>query len=306
MKAVMSVDVEEWFHIPIGFDNFLPSDQWDNAEMRVQDVLPKMWDIFERNSVTATFFFLGWIAEKHPDLVKETFRRGHEVATHGYAHKLIYNQTQDEFSEDIFKSKSILENLTGHSVIGYRAPGFSITPATEWAFEILAENAIKYDSSIFPGRRFFGHYDKFNKEPTIVQTSNKEIIEFPQTVVDFGITRLSCFGGGYFRLFPESIILNMATIIKKSDRPLILYIHPRDIDIHQPKIPFPFLKKIRHYINISKTEQKLARIAGCFNFQSFAMLLSDVAFLETLQHSASSTKHTTLQALALRSTLTVS
>jgi polysaccharide deacetylase family protein (PEP-CTERM system associated) len=294
MKAVMSVDVEEWFHIPIGFDNFLPSDQWDNAEMRVQDVLPKMWDIFERNSVTATFFFLGWIAEKHPDLVKETFRRGHEVATHGYAHKLIYNQTQDEFSEDIFKSKSILENLTGHSVIGYRAPGFSITPATEWAFDILAQHGIKYDSSIFPGKRFFGHYDKFNKEPIIVHTSDKEIIEFPQTVVDFGIIRLSCFGGGYFRLFPESVILNMARIIKKSDRPLILYIHPRDIDIHQPKIQFSFLKNIRHYINISKTEQKLARISGCFNFQSFEMLLSDVAFMEKLQHSASSTKHTML------------
>jgi polysaccharide deacetylase family protein (PEP-CTERM system associated) len=284
MKAVMSVDVEEWFHIPAGLDNILPFGQWDQAVKRVQDVLPKMWDIFEKNNVTATFFFLGWVAEKHPSLVKETFRRGHEVATHGYAHKLIYNQTPDEFNNDILKAKSVLENLTGQQVIGYRAPGFSITPATEWAFDILAEQGIKYDSSIFPGKRLLGHHDKFNKEPIIVHTSNKEIIEFPQTVVDFGIIRLSCFGGGYFRLFPESVILNMARIIKKSDRPLILYIHPRDIDIHQPKIRFPFLKKIRHYINISKTEQKLARIAGCFNFQSFEMLLSDSLFMEKLQH----------------------
>jgi polysaccharide deacetylase family protein (PEP-CTERM system associated) len=285
MQAVMSVDVEEWFHIPTGLDNILPFGQWDQA-------VTKMWDLFERNSVTATFFFLGWVAEKHPALVKETFRRGHEVAIHGYAHKLIYNQTPDEFYEDIFRAKSVVENLTGNPVIGYRAPGFSITPDTEWAFGILAEQGIKYDSSIFPGRRFLGHYDTFNKEPTIVHTSNKELIEFPQTVVDFGIFRLSCFGGGYFRLFPESIILYMAKIIKKSDRPLIMYIHPRDIDIHQPNIQFSFLKNIRHYINISKTEQKLSNITNRFNFQSFEMLLSDVAFMEKLKHSTSITNLT--------------
>lgn len=284
MEAVMSVDVEEWFHIPIGFDNFLPFDKWDNAVHRVQDTLPRMWDIFERNSITATFFFLGWVAEKHPALVKETFRRGHEVAIHGYAHKLIYYQTPKEFYEDIFKAKSIVENLTGHPVIGYRAPGFSITPATEWAFDILAENGIQYDSSIFPGKRFFGHYDEFNKEPIIVNTTSNEIIEFPQTIVDFGIFKLSCFGGGYFRLFPESIIINMARIIEKRNRPLILYIHPRDIDIHQPQIKFSFLKRIRHYLNISKTEQKLSNITGHFNFQSFERLLADVAFKEKLHH----------------------
>jgi polysaccharide deacetylase family protein (PEP-CTERM system associated) len=284
MNAVMSVDVEEWFHIPTGLDNILPFDRWDQAEKRVQDVLPKMWDIFDRNSIKATFFFLGWVAEKHPALVKETLRRGHEVATHGYAHKLIYNQTREEFNNDIQRARSVLENLTGKAVIGYRAPGFSITPDTERAFEILAENGIKYDSSIFPGKRFLGHYDEFNKEPTIVHTSDKEIVEFPQTVMDFGIFKMSCFGGGYFRLFPESIILIMAGIIKKSDRPLILYIHPRDIDMHQPRIRFSFLKMIRHYINISKTEQKLSNITSRFNFTSFEMVLSDATFLTKLQH----------------------
>jgi polysaccharide deacetylase family protein (PEP-CTERM system associated) len=284
MDAIMSVDVEEWFHIPTGLDNILPFDRWDQAVKRVEDVLPKMWDIFDRNSITATFFFLGWVAEKYPGLVKETIRRGHEVATHGYAHKLIYNQTREEFFNDILRARSVLENLTGKPVIGYRAPGFSITPDTEWAFEILAENGIKYDSSIFPGKRFLGHYDEFNKEPTIVHTSDKEIVEFPQTVIDFGIFKMSCFGGGYFRLFPESIILIMAGIIKKSDRPLILYIHPRDIDTYQPRIRFSFLKMIRHYINISKTEQKLSNITGRFNFTSFEMLLSDTTFLTKLQH----------------------
>jgi len=283
----MSVDVEEWFHIPIGLDNFLPFDQWDQAIQRVQYVLPKMLDLFEKNNLTATFFFLGWIAEKHPALVKDTLRRGHEIASHGYAHKLIYNQTPDEFKEDIHKAKSILENLTGQSVIGYRAPGFSITPETEWAFDILANHGIKYDSSIFPGKRFYGHYDKFNKEPTIVKTANCEIIEFPQTVVDFGVFKLSCFGGGYFRLFPKSFFLTMSGSLKKNDRPLILYIHPRDIDILQPKIQFSFLKKIRHYLNITRTEQKLYDITRYFSFKSFESVISDDAFVEKLKLSIS-------------------
>jgi polysaccharide deacetylase family protein (PEP-CTERM system associated) len=284
MEAVMSVDVEDWFHIPSGLDNILPFDQWDHTVQRVQHVLPKILDIFEQNHVTATFFFLGWIAEKYPILVKETLRRGHEVATHGYAHKLIYNQRPDEFEKDIFKAKSILENIIGKCIIGYRAPGFSITPDTEWAFDILAKHGIKYDSSIYPGKRFYGHYDRFKKEPIIVKTAFTEIIEFPQSIVDFGVFKLSCFGGGYFRLFPKSFFFMMARIIERSDRPLILYIHPRDIDTNQPKIPFSFLKKTRHYINISKTEQKLSDITSLFDFKSFEMVISDAAFLEKLKY----------------------
>jgi polysaccharide deacetylase family protein (PEP-CTERM system associated) len=290
MNAIMSIDVEEWFHIPKGLDNYLPFTEWNSAQQRVQHVLPRMWDIFEKNNVFATFFFLGWIAEKHPDLVKETLLRGHEIATHGFAHKMIYNQSPDEFSADIYKAKSVLENITGKKVIGYRAPGFSIVHETEWAFDILAEHGIKYDSSIFPGKRFYGHYDKFNKEPTIVNTKYDEIIEFPQTLVDFGLFKLSFFGGGYFRLFPKQIFMKMAGIINKNNLPLILYIHPRDIDVDQPQIPYPFLKKIRHYINIPKTEQKLDEITSCFNFKSFEMVISDVAFIESLKHTTCNMK----------------
>ncbi len=278
----MSVDVEEWFHIPEGIDNIIPFDQWDGAVQRIQHVLPKFWDLFEKNNVTATFFFLGWVAEKYPDLVKETQRRGHEIATHGYAHKLIYNQTPDEFRLDIYRSTSVLEDLTGCKVLGYRAPGFSITPETEWAFGILAENGIKYDSSIFPGKRLLGHYDKFNKEPTIVQVAEKEIFEFPQTVADFGLLRLSCFGGGYFRLFPKQFILKMAKRMGQTGRPLILYIHPRDMDTEQPQIKFPFLRHLRHYINISTTEQKLDSISGRFNFTSFEKVIADETFVKCL------------------------
>lgn len=283
MIAVMSVDVEEWFHIPAGLDNILTFGQWDSAPQRIQHVLPKMLDIFDQNHIKSTFFFLGWIAEKHPDLVKETLKRGHEVATHGYAHKLIYNQTPVEFDSDIYKAKAIIENITGKSVNGYRAPGFSITPQTEWAFDILAKHGIKYDSSIFPGKRFLGHYDRFDKVPVIVKTATNDIIEFPQTIVDFGIFKLSCFGGGYFRLFPKAVFIKMARVIEKTNRPLILYIHPRDIDKDQPHIEFPLLKKFRHYVNISKTEQKLVDISGRYNFKSFEMLMSDDDFIASLK-----------------------
>jgi polysaccharide deacetylase family protein (PEP-CTERM system associated) len=278
----MSVDVEEWFHIPEGLDNILQFDQWDGAVQRIQQVLPRFWNLFEKNSITATFFFLGWVAEKYPDLVKETLRLGHEIATHGYAHKLIYNQTPDEFRLDIYRSTSVLEDLTGCKVRGYRAPGFSITPGTEWAFGILAENGIEYDSSIFPGKRFFGHYESFNKEPAVVITGSGQIIEFPQTVIDLGFMRLSCFGGGYFRLFPQQFILKMANRIGHTGRPLILYIHPRDIDTGQPLIKFPFMRHLRHYINISTTGQKLDFISGRFNFNSFEKVIADETFFGSL------------------------
>jgi polysaccharide deacetylase family protein (PEP-CTERM system associated) len=288
MNAVMSVDVEEWFHIPEGLDNIIPFDKWEGAVQRIQHVLPRFWDLFEKNNVTATFFFLGWVAEKYPVLVKETLRRGHGVATHGYAHKLIYNQTPDEFRHDIYKAISIIENISGRKVLGYRAPGFSITPETEWAFSILAEHGIIYDSSIFPGKRLLGHYDKFDKEPVMIKVGDKEILEFPQTVVDFGILRLSCFGGGYFRIFPLTFFLKMAGIIQKQNRPLILYIHPRDIDKQQPELSFPPLRHLRHYINISKAEQKLDNIAGKFDFKSFESFISDETFVNGILAEAKS------------------
>jgi polysaccharide deacetylase family protein (PEP-CTERM system associated) len=283
MNAVISVDVEEWFHIPEGNDNIIPYEGWDGAVQRVQHILPVFWDVFEKNNVTATFFFLGWIAEKHPELVKETLRRGHEIATHGYAHKLIYNQTQGEFRADIYRAISVIESISGKKVLGYRAPGFSITPDTDWAFDVLADNGIKYDSSIFPGKRLLGHFDNFNKEPVVVETSLGEIVEFPQTVADLGFMRLSCFGGGYFRLFPKQFILSMAKRIRHTGRPLIFYIHPRDLDTLQPLIKFPFFRHLRHYINISSTEQKLRDISGRFEFTSFESLLTDEKFIESLK-----------------------
>jgi polysaccharide deacetylase family protein (PEP-CTERM system associated) len=283
IEAIMSVDVEEWFHIPTGLDNILPIDQWDQATQRVQEVIPQLLDLFDKNKVKSTFFFLGWIAEKHPNLVKETLRRGHEIATHGYSHRLIYNQTSKEFNEDVYRAKSIIENLTGRPVLGYRAPGFSITPETEWAFDILMEQGFRYDSSIFPGERFLGHHNNFNKEPVIVTSGGREIIEFPQTLVDFGLFRFSFFGGGYFRLFPAFFIKMMSGIIIKNKRPLIFYIHPRDIDTLQPKLHYPLLKEIRHYINISKTEEKLNSITQSLRFSSFEHVMSDPAFLEKLR-----------------------
>jgi len=287
----MSVDVEEWFHIPTGTDNIITFDKWDSAPQRVQYVLPKILDLFEKNNVTATFFFLGWIAEKHPAIVKDTISRGHEIATHGYAHKLIYNQTRSEFNEDITKAKSILENITGKEIIGYRAPGFSVTPETEWVFNILAEHGFKYDSSIFPGKRFLGYYDKFSKDPVIINISGNQIVEFPQTLIDFGFIRLSCFGGGYLRLFPACVIKECAKVILKTNRPLIIYIHPRDIDPDQPEIDFSVLKKFRHYVNISKTVRKLDQITKLYKFKSFESVISDTDFLINLDKITLDTVH---------------
>ncbi len=285
MNAIMSVDVEEWFHIPEGNDNVIPFEQWDHAPQRIQHVLPRILDIFEKNQVIATFFFLGWLAEKYPFLVKETLQRGHEIASHGYSHKLIYNQTPVEFREDIYKSKSIIENITGKNVIGFRAPGFSITTDTVWAFDILSEYGIKHDSSIFPGKRFYGYFNEFGKVPVIIRTASGDIVEFPQSVVDLGLFRFSCFGGGYFRLFPEFVFKMMAKTIVRNGRPVIMYIHPRDLDTDQPRLKFPLIRSIRHYVNISTTADKLANITRLTKFTSFEDLLKDESFNGNLGYS---------------------
>ena len=180
-------------------------------------------------------------------------------------------------------STSISADQAGKSVIGYRAPGFSITPQTEWAFDILANHGFKYDSSIFPGKRDFGHYNSFNKEPVIVKTASHDIIEFPQTLFDFGLFKFSCFGGGYFRLFPGFFIKILSERIINNNKPLIIYMHPRDMDINQPKFHFPLVKKIRFYINISKTGNKLDNITRYIHFKSFETVLSDASFMESLQ-----------------------
>ncbi len=257
MKNVITIDVEDWFHI-LELDTTPKLEEWSALESRVEKNFLHLLDILDEAEVKATCFFLGWIAEHHPHLVKEAQRRGHEVACHGYAHQLIYTQTEAEFKEDIRRAKQTLEDLCGEAVIGFRAPGFSITTQTPWALPGLAEAGYRYDSSLFPVKRAHGYFLEAKLYPYRIE--GLELYEFPITVANFLSRRICFFGGGYLRLFPYFLIEQMAQQVTRENRPVIYYIHPREIDIHQPRLKMNLSRQFRSYVNLQTTEPKLRKI----------------------------------------------
>ncbi|MFC1555702.1 XrtA system polysaccharide deacetylase [candidate division KSB1 bacterium] len=274
MNNIFSIDVEEWFHI-LEVNSSPDLMSWDNQESRIEVNFMKLLDALSGAKQKATCFFLGWIAEKYPHLVKEAISRGHEIASHGFAHQLIYTQTPDDFFEDIYKTKKLLEDITGKKVIGYRAPGFSITRNTIWAFEKLIEAGYKYDSSLFPAKRGHGYFLNIPFAPHKITLAENTIYEFPITVVDLLGTRLCYFGGGYLRLFPLSVIGYMARRISIDKRPVIYYIHPREIDVKQPRMNMGIMRKFKSYVNIGTTGKKIENILSNGEFSTFENFLDE-------------------------------
>jgi polysaccharide deacetylase family protein (PEP-CTERM system associated) len=266
---------------------------------------------------------LGWIAERYPSLIRQIQKEGHEIACHGYAHRLIYAQSREEFRQDIKKSKAILEDITGSEVMGFRAPNYSITNKSQWAFGVLAEEGFKYDSSIFPIRHdFYGmpgaprfpflislngnqnvEFLVLNYELNITQnskliTQNSDlrpqssalevnsklntqhstfIIEFPLSTVKLFGQNVPISGGGYFRLFPYSLIRKgLKSINEKENKLFIFYLHPWELDFEQPRIKEVSLRsRFRHYVNLNKTEFKFKRLLSDFQFSSIKEILGD-------------------------------
>ena len=259
MKNILSVDVEDWFHI-LEVDSSPNIEEWIHTESRVENNFYRMLDIFDTVGAKVTCFFLGWVAEKFPKLVKEADERGHEIACHGYGHQLIYTQTREEFSEDIRKAKKLLEDITGKYLLGYRAPGFSIIERTKWAFDELCDAGYLYDSSIFPTTRGHGGIADANIHPYKVSSANGDIIEFPMTVTTVIGKKMCFFGGGYLRFFPYSVIRHFSRVVNKEGRPVIYYIHPREIDPEHPRLPMGSYRHFKSYINLQTTINKLKKI----------------------------------------------
>lgn len=272
MKNIISIDVEDWFHI-LELETTPKLAEWTNLESRVEKNFYRMLDILDESNVKATCFFLGWVAENKPHLVKEAARRNHEIASHGYAHQLVYAQTEIEFFEDIRKTKRILEDATGEEVIGYRAPGFSITPKTPWAIPALARAGYRYDSSFFPAKRGHGYFLESKLQP--FKITDLEFYEFPITVVNFLSQRVCFFGGGYLRLFPYSLIQIMAGKVAQENRPVIYYIHPREIDVNHPRLSMNTVRRFKSYVNLSTTESKLRKIAGSNQINTFSEFINE-------------------------------
>jgi polysaccharide deacetylase family protein (PEP-CTERM system associated) len=210
MKCIFSVDVEDWFHI-LDLHSTPPISEWGNLPTRVENNFRRLLDIFATKNIKATCFFLGWIAQKFPHLVKEAASAGHEIASHGYNHRLVYEMTVDEFIKDAKKSRKIIEDIIGQKVYGYRAAGFSVTGKTSWFFDALSRAGYRYDSSLFPASRGHGGIKGIGAEPYRIDNASGGIIEFPITVTKLMSLRFCFSGGGYFRLFPYPFIKMMTT-----------------------------------------------------------------------------------------------
>jgi polysaccharide deacetylase family protein (PEP-CTERM system associated) len=274
--SIFSVDVEDWFHILD--DPSVPTiNQWASLPSRVEKNFTRLLDIFEEKNVQVTCFFLGWIAERFPHLVKEVVARGHEVASHGYGHRLVYEQSRADFREDVRRVRLLLEDISGVQVVGYRAPGFSTTEETPWFFDVLAETGYQYDSSVFPAARSHGGMRQGRRDPHRV--SEGQLLEFPITVADLLGKPLCFFGGGYLRLFPYWLIRRMAHQVLSKGRPVVFYIHPREIDPAHPRLPMGCRRRFKSYVNLETTETKVRRILQDFPLTTFKNVLSSYPHL---------------------------
>jgi len=271
-KCLFTVDVEEWFNI--GSSKGQNVAEWSALPSCVSKNFRIMLEIFAAKKVRATCFFLGWVAEHFPELVREAWNQGHEIACHGYCHRLAYEMTPEEFLEDISKAKHIIEDITGAPVLGYRAPCFSVTKDTPWFFDKLLQAGYQFDSSIFPAAHRFGGLKTSNWLPSEVDTASGRIAEFPITVVKTIGRPICYFGGGYLRLFPYPLIKKMGMQVLQEGRPIIFYVHPREIDPGHPRMPMNPVARFKSYVNLSTTRAKMEMILNDFTFTTFGEMMA--------------------------------
>lgn len=272
MKCILSIDVEDWFHI-LDVPSTPTLLQWDFLPSRVEKNFMRLLDVLSLRNVRSTCFFLGWVAEKFPYLVREASRRGHEIASHGYSHELVYKMEPGQFYEDALHAKRVIEDIHGGPVAGYRASGFSVTKDTPWFFDKLIEAGYSYDSSIFPGVRGHGGLRTGIYSPYRIKTGSA-FVEFPVSVQPVVGKPICFFGGGYLRLFPYSMIRAMAGRVLLQGRPVIFYIHPREIDQKAPRLPMSMLRRFKCYVNVSTTEAKIKKLAAEFELTTFQDFLN--------------------------------
>ena len=276
IRNALTVDVEDYFHVS-GFAGAINRKDWDSHPLRVDRNTGRLLDLFDQSQVKATFFVLGWVAERLPDLVREIADRGHEVACHGYSHELVYRQSPEVFREETLRSKALLEDITQSPVRGYRAASYSITGQSLWALDVLADAGFVYDSSIFPVR-----HDRYGipgspEYPYELKTPGGcPLVEFPLSTARVLGYRLPVAGGGYFRLYPYMVTKLGLRQINGKNRPFIFYLHPWEIDPDQPRVSASRMSRFRHYNNLKKCEARLKRLMGDFRFGTAWDVLTDL------------------------------
>lgn len=276
----LTIDVEDYYQVSAFADSVAYAD-WDKHESRVERNTSRVLDLFSGAGVKATFFVLGWVASRHPGIVREIVARGHEVACHGYSHRLIYLQSPDEFRRETLSSKHLLEDQAQRGVLGYRAASYSITKKSLWALDILHECGFCYDSSIFPIRHDRYGIPDAEQAPHVHLTPNgSSIVEFPVTALDMKLAKLPLGGGGYFRLFPYWLTRSgLKWINAKSHSPFIFYLHPWEVDVEQPRLEGSWFSKFRHYNNLDRCEARLQSLLRDFEFAPVKDVLGSLGLL---------------------------
>ncbi|MFH1884651.1 MAG: XrtA system polysaccharide deacetylase [Planctomycetota bacterium] len=265
----LTIDVEDWFHI---LDSSIVPDmtQWSHLPSRVEGNVERMLLLLADTHTVGTFFWLGWMAQRFPRLVRRCRDAGHEIASHGYGHLLAYKVGPKIFQQDITRAKSVLENIIGAPVKGFRAPGFGIKKNNGWAFDIIKESGYEYDSSVFPGTREHGGIVDSPLEIHFIETQNGPLPEIPMSAVEIFGRRIHLFGGGYLRLASKSLIRWGIKKVHAQGRPLVVYIHPREIDLHQPRLPFGLQRRFKCYVNLKSTIVKLRWLCQHYSFSTMA------------------------------------
>ena len=269
----MSVDVEDYYQVS-AFDRVVDRSSWEGRESRVVANTHRLLDLFDEAETRATFFVLGWIAERHPDLVRSIVSRGHELASHGYGHELVYNLTPAQFRDDVRRAKAVLEHAGGVPVLGYRAPSYSVVEQSLWALDVLVEEGHVYDASIFPIRHDRYGIPDAPRHVHIRTVSAGSIVEMPVATVRWAGLNLPVGGGGYFRLLPYAFTRwGFSRLNTVEKRPAMFYLHPWEIDPAQPRIAADAVGRLRHYRNLHKTEGRLRALLSEFRFSTAADVL---------------------------------
>ena len=272
LQNAMSVDVEDYFQVS-AFERYVPREDWEKIPCRVEANVDRILQLFADQGVSATFFTLGWMAERYPQMLKRIVEQGHEVASHGWSHVRVTQQNREQFREDVVRTKGMLEDVGGQAVLGYRAASYSIGEKNLWALEVLNETGHRYSSSIFPIRHDL--YGMPGAPRFAFNPHDDHFIEFPVTTVRLGGRNLPCAGGGWFRLVPYPLMRQAMRRVNKHDgEAVIFYFHPWEIDPEQPRMPGLDAKtRFRHYLNLKRTEKRLQRLLADFRWGTMASLL---------------------------------
>lgn len=281
MPHILTVDVEDWFHTQ-ALREAAALHNWDDYPVRIHRNVARLLQLFDNHQVKATFFILGWVAEKFPEIVEQIDQAGHEVACHGYAHQLIYKQSPEEFQEDVATSLNILEKITGKKIQGYRAPSFSVREGANWVFCKLAELGICYDSSVFPIWHDLYGIPTAPRFPFPIMISDGRVIwEFPLSTMKLFGRNIPLAGGGYLRLFPYWFTRRGLKQLEAHNQMGIVYLHPWELDLEQPRPELSKLSRFRQYTNVRTVYNKLERLLSEFHFISMGEACQQLRCLKT-------------------------